>query len=129
MVGVAVLPHYDMGHADSSSELFHVERTPWTMAPPSIPTMVTERLTLYFRGHVQGVGFRSTTYHLLRDLPVTGFVRNLPDGRVEIVMEGDKPSLEQGAALVHAAMARNITHREELRSLATGEFPSFRILR
>ena len=42
-----------------------------------------------FRGRVQGVGFRQTTYSLAKMFPVKGYVRNLPDGRVEFVLEGD----------------------------------------
>ncbi len=41
-----------------------------------------------FRGRVQGVGFRMTTRRLSRAFPVTGYVRNLPDGRVEVVAAG-----------------------------------------
>jgi acylphosphatase len=44
-------------------------------------------------GRVQGVGFRFTTVEVASRFPVTGFVRNLPDGSVEIVAEGAEPAV------------------------------------
>jgi acylphosphatase len=45
-------------------------------------------LIVYFSGRVQGVGFRATAAALARDYPVTGWVKNLPDGRVQLLAEG-----------------------------------------
>ncbi len=45
-------------------------------------------LSAYFSGHVQGVGFRYTTKQLAKGFDVTGYVRNLVDGRVELEAEG-----------------------------------------
>jgi acylphosphatase len=41
-----------------------------------------------FSGHVQGVGFRYTAHRIARRHDVTGFVRNLPDGTVEMFVQG-----------------------------------------
>lgn len=41
-----------------------------------------------FSGHVQGVGFRYTAHHIARRYDVTGFVRNVPDGTVEMLLQG-----------------------------------------
>ncbi len=54
-----------------------------------------ERVHVYIRGLVQGVFFRYHLQRLARKLGVKGWVRNLPDGRVEAVMEGRKEALEQ----------------------------------
>lgn len=43
---------------------------------------------IIFKGHVQGVGFRYTTYRIAGGYDVTGFVRNLPDGTVEMLVQG-----------------------------------------
>jgi acylphosphatase len=46
-------------------------------------------------GMVQGVFFRSETRRMARQCSVTGWVRNLPDGRVEAVFEGEKKNVEK----------------------------------
>ncbi len=48
------------------------------------------------RGRVQGIGFRDYVLNRARFLGLTGYVRNLPDGRsVEVIAEGARPDLEQ----------------------------------
>ncbi len=71
-----------------------------------------ERRTIFFSGRVQGVGFRWTTERCLEGLELRGYVRNLPDGRVELVLEGRPDDIDEEAA-------------EPGR--ATGEFSDFRI--
>lgn len=55
-------------------------------------TTITKRVT--YSGRVQGVGFRATSLKLAADLPVRGFVRNLLDGRVELVAEGTEEGVQ-----------------------------------
>ena len=50
---------------------------------------------IFFSGTVQGVGFRYTTLQYATALKLKGWVKNLPDGRVEILVEGPKESLEK----------------------------------
>jgi acylphosphatase len=57
-----------------------------------------------YTGRVQGVGFRYTAQHLAKDFAVAGFVRNLPNGDVELVTEGED---EQVNAFL-AAIARHM---------------------
>ena len=47
-------------------------------------------LQVIYEGHVQGVGFRFTVRHIAKGFDVTGWVRNLPDGRVELQATGDE---------------------------------------
>lgn len=46
-------------------------------------------------GEVQGVGYRMTTHKIATHLGLNGWVRNLPDGRVEAVFEGDRATVER----------------------------------
>ena len=52
-------------------------------------------------GRVQGVGFRATTHQAALQLALAGWVRNLQDGRVEVVAEGEQESLEAFVAFLH----------------------------
>ena len=47
-----------------------------------------------FKGRVQGVGFRYTTHRAACRYDLTGFVRNLPDGSVEALLQGTKPNIQ-----------------------------------
>jgi acylphosphatase len=53
------------------------------------------RAHVYISGRVQGVFFRDSTRHLARRYGVAGWVRNLPDGRVEAVFEGEKDAVQR----------------------------------
>ncbi len=52
------------------------------------------RMQVLYSGNVQGVGFRYTARSVATGFEVSGTVRNLPDGRVELVAEGEKQELE-----------------------------------
>jgi acylphosphatase len=54
-----------------------------------------QRLHAHLTGRVQGVGFRYHTMKAAQDLGLTGWVRNLRDGRVEVVAEGDLDRLNK----------------------------------
>lgn len=82
-----------------------------------------------FSGRVQGVGFRYTTADLARGFEVTGFVRNLPDGRVELVAEGAPLQVDAFVLAVRAEMEACIEHVESADSAASGEFRAFGIAR
>jgi acylphosphatase len=53
------------------------------------------RVHLFISGQVQGVGFRAKTLRQAETLGVSGWVANLPDGRVEAVIEGEAALVEQ----------------------------------
>ena len=50
--------------------------------------------SLLVSGRVQGVGFRNFSFRCAKELKLLGTVRNLSDGRVAIVVEGEKPKIE-----------------------------------
>ncbi|NQE35286.1 acylphosphatase [Microcoleus asticus] len=52
------------------------------------------RVRLFVSGLVQGVGYRYSTMNQAKYFGLSGWVRNLPDGRVEAVFEGDKKAVE-----------------------------------
>ena len=85
------------------------------------------RQTVHYSGRVQGVGFRYTTEAIAARFAVTGFVRNLSDGRVELVIEGEPAVLEALHQAVTNAMDANIREASVATAPATGEFSGFRI--
>jgi acylphosphatase len=85
------------------------------------------RKHIYFQGRVQGVGFRFTARTLAGGFAVTGFVRNLPNGDVELVAEGEPPELNGFLQALRDEMASNITAERTTGGQATGEFTEFQI--
>ena len=57
--------------------------------------MTQKRFEARVSGRVQGVGFRYYAERQARRLGLTGWVRNLPDGAVELIAEGDESALQQ----------------------------------
>lgn len=86
-----------------------------------------ERHEVHYRGRVQGVGFRFTARQVAARFDVTGFVRNLPDGRVCLLAEGPSEELGRFRAAVRAAMGRYIHDEQETVGPATGQFHQFEI--
>ncbi len=91
--------------------------------------MKRARMTVVFRGQVQGVGFRYTAAELAAAFPVTGSVENLPDTTVRLVAEGPREACEAFAEAVRARMARFIRGVEVSWGTATGKEHGFQILR
>ena len=87
------------------------------------------RLYAVFAGTVQGVGFRYFVRNIAKEMGVKGYVRNLPDGTVEVVAEGDEQTLrefleaiEQGPPLAEVTDIRYQFEDKE------GGFTDFEIL-
>jgi len=57
-------------------------------------TVNRSRMQIFYSGNVQGVGFRYSVKSVAAGFEVTGTVRNLPDGRVELTAEGAKDELK-----------------------------------
>ena len=83
--------------------------------------------TVYFTGHVQGVGFRYTTSQVAKEYEVTGFVRNLPDGRVHLEVEGEKPEIEAFLRGLAEAMPGYIRKTERNGERRSPQFSGFTI--
>jgi acylphosphatase len=72
------------------------------------------RRRVHYSGRVQGVGFRYTCQALARGFEVAGYVRNLPDGRVELVAEGEPTELDNFLGAIRLEMSPYIKDvREE----------------
>jgi acylphosphatase len=82
---------------------------------------------VWYEGRVQGVGFRYTALRIAGRFQVTGFVKNLPDGRVWLVIEGAVDEIERFLAAVAAELERHITAARQCVCRASGEFSSFEI--
>lgn len=70
------------------------------------------RRRVHFSGRVQGVGFRFTCHSLARGYQVAGHVRNLADGRVEVVAEGESIELDNFLAAIRLEMSPYIRNVE-----------------
>ena len=87
------------------------------------------RLQVHYEGRVQGVGFRYTTKRVALEFEVTGTVRNLPDGRVELNVEGEREELEAFRSAVRDAGLSGFIRKEtENWAEATNEFRGFEIV-
>jgi acylphosphatase len=84
-----------------------------------------ERREVHYSGHVQGVGFRYTARAIARQFAVTGYVKNLSDGGVELVVEGRAEEIEAMLRAVQSEMGRYIREVRETPSRATGRFSTF----
>jgi len=88
----------------------------------------TARVHLVASGRVQGVFYRQSTVDAARRLGLRGWVRNLPDGGVEIVAEGDLADLHQLVAWAqHGPSEAEVDEVRSEWSPATGEFAGFEI--
>ena len=86
-----------------------------------------QRLTAYYSGRVQGVGFRYTTRSIAAGYDVTGYVRNLPDGRVELVAEGERRAVDNFLEDVRDRLSGFIRDERLDVQAAAGEFTAFDI--
>ena len=89
---------------------------------------IMKRIHVYIRGRVQGVFFRAATRRTATNLNLTGWVRNMDDGRVEAVFEGEDYDIEKMIAWCKVgpplSRVENVTTTEEQH---TGSFQDFGI--
>ena len=83
--------------------------------------MATVCKRVLYSGRVQGVGFRYTTRSLAAGHPVAGWVRNLPTGEVELVVEGEDSAVEAFLAAVARRMAGYINNTTIQDAAPTGQ--------
>jgi acylphosphatase len=87
-------------------------------------------MQIVYSGNVQGVGFRYSVKSTATGFEVTGTVRNLPDGRVELIAEGTEPELKAFRAAIRDSGLEHFIDREEFTwSEAQNQFRGFEIVR
>lgn len=82
---------------------------------------------VFFSGHVQGVGFRYTALQIAKEFEVAGFVRNMPDGRVQLEAEGNSAEVAGFIAGVEERMHGHIRKTERSASRRERQFSGFTI--
>jgi len=86
------------------------------------------RAHVFIEGRVQGVFFRAHTKEKAEELNLSGWVRNLPDGRVEAVFEGEKSNIEKMIAWCHVGPPLARVEKVEVKwEEPKGEFEGFSI--
>ena len=88
---------------------------------------ITEQIL--FSGRVQGVGFRYTTQRIATGLPLRGFVRNLPDRRVEVIVTGSASSIQRLVAGLREYFGTGITDIDRQIMEAPEDFQNFEVRR
>ncbi len=87
-------------------------------------------MQIFYKGNVQGVGFRYSVKATATGFEVTGAVRNLADGRVELVAEGDKSELEAFRQGIRDSGLEHFIQDEKIAwSEPKNEFRGFEIVR
>ena len=89
---------------------------------------MVKRMTVHFSGTVQGVGFRFTAERVARGFSVAGYVRNLPDGRVQLLAEAEEEELKNFLkAICKSYMSHYIRDVQTAWSEPENEFQHFSI--
>jgi acylphosphatase len=83
--------------------------------------------TAVFTGRVQGVGFRYTALQVAREYEVSGFVSNLPDGRVLLEVEGRPEEVEAFIAALHERMQGYVRKVERQSRVREAQFAGFSV--
>lgn len=90
---------------------------------------MNSRAHIYIKGKVQGVFYRSWTKGMAESLGLTGWVKNLDDGRVEAMFEGEKEKIDEMIKKCkEGSRASEVTHMDLIWEEAKGDFTGFSIV-
>lgn len=89
--------------------------------------LMKKQVHIFYSGMVQGVGFRFTIQKIARSHGVCGWVRNLPDRRVEVMAEAAGEDIDEFINELETVMGRYIHDKEVHLKSVEGEFKNFQI--
>ena len=90
---------------------------------------MNSRAHIFIQGKVQGVFYRSWTRSTAESLELTGWVKNLEDGRVEAIFEGEKGKVEEMVAKCKkGSKVSEVTHIDVNWEDAIGDFVDFKVI-
>ena len=87
------------------------------------------RVHIFIKGKVEGVFYRSWTKSTAETLKLNGWVKNLEDGRVEAMFEGEKENVDEMVQKCKdGSRASEVTHMDIIWEEAKGDFTGFNII-
>lgn len=89
--------------------------------------MACQQRRVVFDGDVQGVGFRYTACRMAEGFEVAGYVRNLPDGRVECLIEGEADEIDRFLVGIAQRMGDYIRSTTQQTAPPTGAYRTFTV--
>src|ERR1700757_4298798 len=98
------------------------------LCAPTLPSSIEHRvssvwrqvmisLQVFYEGNVQGVGFRWSVRHVAKGFDVTGWVRNLPDGRVELNVTGEEEEVRAFLDRIVQGELHSLIHKQTEKKL------------
>jgi acylphosphatase len=83
---------------------------------------------IFFSGRVQGVGFRYTSLRIAKRYNLAGYVKNLPDGRVELYIQGPESDVRNCIEEISDQFLSNIRDKEVVDQPVSPQYDQFRIV-
>ena len=99
---------------------------PYTADPPAKPE---KACMVNYTGNVQGVGFRAAAADIAKGCAVTGWVKNLSDGRVQLLAEGPAEAVDKFLKAIRSRWEGNIEKEDVESQTPTGKYQSFEIVK
>src|SRR5215203_2115686 len=98
-------------------------------APPTLRPQMPDvhHETIFFSGHVQGVGFRYSVLQVAKEFEVSGYVSNLADGRVDLEVEGSAADVAAFVAAIEEKMHGYIRKTERSADKRPARYQGFAI--